>query len=190
MKTGTFEQLPGLPGTGPLPEQFSATGSGTHHEGLVVKFSPEHNSAWVGNFQSGLTSFSGIFCHPNEQEVIVISGGQGYVIDPATRTLKRTIGGAIDAVYRIKSLNLLVFGHQGIFLEAIGTEGQRWYTRRLSWDGFEDVTVDGGTIVGKGWNVIDNCWQSFSVDLLTGRSTGGGYRIPDGASREIIYEPH
>ena len=50
-----FEILTGLPGTGPWPEQFSATGLGTHSEGFVVRFVPDHGEAWIGNFLPGLT---------------------------------------------------------------------------------------------------------------------------------------
>jgi hypothetical protein len=48
-----FEILAGLPTSGDWPEQFSATGMGAHREGLVVKFYPYSQSAWVGNFQRG-----------------------------------------------------------------------------------------------------------------------------------------
>lgn len=36
-----FRTLVGLPATGPWPEQFSATGRGTHREGFVVELNPE-----------------------------------------------------------------------------------------------------------------------------------------------------
>jgi len=73
----TFEELAGLPGSGPWPEQFSATGRGTHREGFVVKFVPARGASWIGNFQPGLTSLHGVYRHPNRHHLLVVSGGQG-----------------------------------------------------------------------------------------------------------------
>lgn len=54
--------LPGLPGVGSLPLQFSATGQGMHREGLVVEFGDdEEGGRWVGNFQPGCTRLSAVF---------------------------------------------------------------------------------------------------------------------------------
>jgi len=85
--TGLFEVLPGLSGVGPYPEQFSATGKGTHREGFVVRFHPHLSESWVGNFQSVLHGFTGVLLHPDGRTVIVVSGGQAYHVDPETRKL-------------------------------------------------------------------------------------------------------
>jgi hypothetical protein len=147
--------LPGLPGTGPRPEQFSATGGGTHREGLVVRFEPETGSPWVGNF--------------------VIAGGQGYIVHPENRQSTHLFGGAVMQTYRVVQPDLLVVGHQGIAFEAIGREGRVWHTPRLSWDGFRTVRIENGRIMGEAWNPIGGLWHEFEVDVATGRSSGGSY---------------
>jgi hypothetical protein len=170
-----FEQLPGLPATGPWPVQFSATGQGTHREGFVVRISPDHGESWVGNFQPGLTGYRAVHRHPNGRHLIVISGGQGYVIDPERKTLAELVGGAIKSVHPYVAQALLVLDQQGVAFFAIGRAGRVWHTRRLSWDGFRNVEYREREITGEGWNVMDQKWQPFQVDVRTGRSSGGAY---------------
>jgi hypothetical protein len=182
----SFEVLAGLPGTGPIPEQFSATGTGTHSEGFVVKFYRNKGEPWVGNFQRGICAFNGAFLHPNRHDVLIVSGGQGYVIDPETRRLLRTIGGAIEAIYELEPLRLLVLDQQGLAFQAVGPVNHEWHTRRLSWDGFRNVKIHDSWIEGEGWDVIDEKWTSFTVDVLTGRSLGGAYKLEDGKEWERL----
>jgi hypothetical protein len=163
--------------------QFSATGLGSHREGFVVKFVPDHSAAWVGNFQPGLSGFHGVYGHPNGHHVLVVSGGQGYVVDPETKALIETIGAAITSVHLHAKHQLLLLDHQGIAFEAIGRAGKAWRSRRLSFDGFRAIEISDNEIVGEGWNAADQKWQPFTVDLRTGWSTGGAYnwRLTDEA---------
>jgi len=48
MSSGTWEVLEGLPVYGAPAVSFSATGLGTHREGLVVKFKA-YAGDWIGN---------------------------------------------------------------------------------------------------------------------------------------------
>src|SRR3954451_22507316 len=105
-----FEILAGLPTSGDWPEQFSATGMGVHREGLVVKFYPDNQSAWVGNFQRGMTDLSDVTEHPNGANAIVIASGQGYVVDIANRQLIECFGGIIDSMFRVPNQNVIIFG--------------------------------------------------------------------------------
>jgi hypothetical protein len=182
----SFEILAGLPGIGRLPEQFSATGAGTHSEGFVVKFYADKMDSWIGNFQPGICAFNGAFLHPNRHDVLIVSGGQGYVIDPEARRLLRTIGGAIEAVYESETLRLLVLDQQGLAFQALGPADQVWHTRRLSWDGFRNVRIHESWIEGEGWDVVDERWTTFRVDLFTGRSSGGAYKMEDGKEWERL----
>lgn len=133
-----FEVLPGLPPYGPLAVAFSATGQGTQREGFVVRFFPNEGESWVGNFQPGMTSLSTVEPHPDGQRVIVISGGQGYVIDLNYRNAVQYIGGQYECILRAGDLLIL---STPIDIEAVGPEGQRWKTRRISWAGLEELEV-------------------------------------------------
>ena len=179
----TFEPLPGLPGTGPVPEQFSASGKGTFREGFVVRFDPDVGEPWIGNFQPGdRRRTNRALCHPDGRHVVVVAGGQAYVVDPDSRDSEALPGSWIVEIYELDELHLLLFDHQGIRFEALGAAGIQWRTRRISWDGFRDVAISGHTLSGEAWNPMGDTWARFIVDLRTGATEGGSYPLADGRS--------
>jgi len=175
--TAGFEILPGLPGTGPLPEQYSATGRGAHREGFVVRFSPREGAPWVGNFQLGLGGCNGVFAHPNGSDLVIIAAGQGYVLDPESRTLSGHFGADISTVIEVPERNLLVFAN-GLWFEATGASGTVWQSRRVSWDGVRSVRRVGLTLEGEAYSPLDGEWHPFSLDLVSGHAEGGSYNGP------------
>src|SRR5579872_4163301 len=126
-----FKILPGLPATGPMSVPFSATGQGKHSEGFVVEFQPAGGDSWVGNFAKGLTNFSSAVLHPNRRSVVLVSGGQVYIVDPVRRTLLETFGGWTQNLFAIPKRELLVFQTPLDFF-AINPEGRVWETPRLA----------------------------------------------------------
>jgi len=173
-----FRVLNGLPATGPYPEQFSAEGRGMHREGFVVEFFPEKKPNWVGNFQPGMTEYSAVLPHFDGAALIVIAGGQAYVIDPEERRLLAFFGGAIDVALVVPPGNLLVIGCNGIWLEAWDNSGLRWRSRRISWDGMRDIRIENDKVKGKAWSPIDHVEYPFEVNLTTGAVEGGSYNGP------------
>ena len=167
-----FEVLAGLPPYGALPTQFSAGGRGTHREGFVVRFSGDGGD-WVGNFQRGVTGFDVAVPHPDGHSVIVIAGGQGYIIEPSSRQATGTFGVDITGVIRNGAEQLIASTFTD--LEAIGREGPQWRTRRLSWDGLRSLRVEDGELVGEGWTPAGDQWIAFRVDLASGIAIGGAY---------------
>src|SRR5262249_4803955 len=81
-----FEILAGLPPYGAPALAFPSSGAGRHREGLVVRFNPGNVESWVGNFQRGATTYNAVLAHPDGRQVVVIAGGEGYVIDPESRS--------------------------------------------------------------------------------------------------------
>jgi hypothetical protein len=174
-----FEVLPGLPTYGPMHEQFSKTGRGTHSEGLAVRFFPVAGESWVGNFQRGWTNFDEVIGHPNGKDVIVIGGGQGYIVKPDDRIYRGYFGGPMTVgVIPVVGLSLVVFCDV-TYLGAIGINGLAWTTRRISWDGIRILVVAEKVIRGECWSPIENVWIPFTLDLLTGDVQGGSYSIND-----------
>ena len=172
-----YEILEGLPPYGAMPEQFSFGSKGTHREGVVVRFFPDSGPTWVGNFQRGLTKFDDVMLHPNGSHVIIFAGGQGYTIDPDTRSLIKTWGGAVEIAIEFQDRRVIVLG-DGLWFEAIGETGTLWRSKRISWDGMQGITLSEGRILGEAWNP-DGFWVPFSVDLTTGEVEGGSYCGPD-----------
>jgi hypothetical protein len=175
-----FRILPGLAATGPMPEQFSATGQGKHSEGWVVEFTPTSGETWVGNFQPGFTSCCGAYGHPDGSSMVVVAGGTGYIVNIETRQLLHTFGGGIETVIPDLERRQLVFG-DGLFFEALSAAGIRWRTRRISWDGMRRISSAGSMIAGEAED-LDGTWRAFRVDLETGTASGGSYNGPDAPS--------
>ena len=173
-----FEALAGLPGTGPYPEQFTTDGRGTSREGLVVRFGGSADAAWVGNFQRGITDFSTVVLHPDGAHVLVVAGGQAYVVDPHSRVLHAVLGGSYQGLWEWPAGSLHVLDHSGVAFDALGPKGIRWSTRRISWDGFRRIEVSGNRLRGEAWTPLGDYWVPFEIDLLSGKASGGSYQEP------------
>jgi hypothetical protein len=175
-----YKILQYLPPYGPLPEQFT-NGPRMYREGFVVEFYPENGEKWVGNFQeglggisSGVGGISNVFKHPNGKHLIVIANGQAYVIGPETRELVSEFGGQIEFSLEVIELQEIVFGN-GLWFIAIGPEGLRWKSHRLSWDGMRLIRRDGYILTGESYNPMSDSWSSFSIDIKSGTTEGGSY---------------
>jgi len=168
----TYEVLPGLPPYGPRAVAFSATGQGTHQEGFVVRFNCSDGKSWAGNFQLGGSTFSTVVPHPDGRRVVVIAGGQAYIVDPADSTYREYISWCYDRV--IPTPNLLILGSP-IDFEAIGPVGMRWRTRRISFDGIYDVHLspDARTLLGEAWSPMTDELVASQVNLEDGTVKGG-----------------
>lgn len=169
----SFEILPGLPGTGRYPEQFSTHG-GTHREGFVVRVRPADGEPWVGNFQPAYTSFlSAVLPHPDADALIVVSGGIAYVVDPATRRLLDGFGGAIRGAARDDRRLAFATDTEVILLEA----GARWVSPRLAWDGIEELALVGDRLTAVGLDASDDTWRPIELDLRDRRVLQTAYEL-------------
>jgi hypothetical protein len=169
-----FSELPGLPTTGPMPVPFSATGQGTHREGYVVEFRPGTENAWVGNFQRGLSGYDKVVKHPNGKHLVVISGGQAYVIDPDSKQEINNFGGDIQYCAVSPELPGLVFGN-GLWIIIIYRNGRMRQTERISWDGMRGMEIRGRHLEGEAYDPTTDRWCAFQVDLQKARHEGGSY---------------
>src|SRR5262245_41417004 len=96
-----FEVMRGLPPYGPEALPFSATGKGSQRDGLVVRFTADDGSTWTGNFQPGIGNCEVILRHPNGRNYVVITGGQGYIINPNDPSKWDRFGGGIERAFEI-----------------------------------------------------------------------------------------
>ncbi|MGZ3739275.1 MAG: hypothetical protein ACXVB9_07875 [Bdellovibrionota bacterium] len=170
-----FEILKGLPPEGSLPLSFSRGGGVLHAEGFVVKFFPGESREWVGNFAPGISPFSTAIAHPDQRRVLVIAGGQGYVIDAEKRKLDGVLGGGICEVLPAPGIEGVIFSG-GLALEAYGASGSLWKSPRISWDGIKDLRITGPEIHGKSYAPfpLSGMWSDFRIDLATGELLEGG----------------
>jgi hypothetical protein len=93
---------------------------------------------------------------------------------------------AVVASLEVPGSSDLILSRQGLAL--VRLEGSRvvWHSRRISWDGFDDLRIEGARIVGLAFDPMMEAWVPFAVDLLTGASEGGSYPIELGDSWEQL----
>ena len=79
----SFEILPGLPASGEWAVPFPQDPRGSFREGLVVRFFDEADgTSWVGNFRQSFRGSDLVTRHPDGHHVVVVAGGEGYLVDP------------------------------------------------------------------------------------------------------------
>jgi hypothetical protein len=175
--TPKFKILPGLAPYGPLATAFPSEWGRLGREGTVVQFNTQ-SGPWVVNFRPGLEGLDTVLPHPNEHDAIVISSGDLWIVDPELRQADLLLPGIV-AILEVQVPDGWVLSRQGLALARLGREGLVWHTRRLSWDGFDELKVGGGDLTGLAWSPIDGQWHPFRVDLRTGKSSGGSFFAED-----------
>jgi len=162
-----FEILKGLPAEGAPAVAFPRESAAAYREGLVVRFGVGETS-WVGNFLGGGSGFDGVEAMPDGKHLLVIARGNGYVIDPESRSLVEEIGGYICGVVSEPNRNLLILD-EGTHLRAIGPEGTAWISERVAWGELRNVRLEGDRIVGEAY---EGEWFPFTVDVDSGAVQG------------------
>jgi hypothetical protein len=166
--------LEGLPVHGPDPHRFSATGQGLHSEGLVVEFKSGDDSTWIGNFVREEMTYDSVELHPDRVHVLVIAGGQGYIVDARARTVVETFGTAIVCSFRHATRDLVVFCHQWVDFTALGPRGWVWKSPRVSYEGMRALEMGREVLRGEALD-LDDSWVPFELDLATGTLSGGSF---------------
>lgn len=165
--------LPGLPAYGPLATPFPADWGPSGREGTVVEFKDD-DFCWVGNFRLGLGGIELADVHPNKCEGVVVAGGDLWVVDPVHRTASFVLP-AIEAAIEVHAPEEWLFSRQGLAIARFGPNGLLWHSKRLSWDGFDQLALNGDELAGLAYDPMVDAWSPFRVDIQTGRSTGGSF---------------
>lgn len=123
---------------------------------------------------------TGIFACPNPREMCAVAGGYAYILDTASPQRSTHIPlKPVAEVIALISHGLLIFvGFHAMV--AWGADGLAWQTARLSWEGIRVTGVpwEGNGVDelhGVGWNLMADKEVEFSVNLITGAHTGGGF---------------
>lgn len=170
--------LPGLFPCGPMARAIPPDWGRLGREGLVVEFVRSDGTSWTGNFKGGVGGTEGLFPYPDSQRVLVLATGDAFLVDPETGSVAEIATG-VDRLWPVHKPVGLIFSLQGLALSRVSTHGTVWRTRRLSWDGLEEVFLTEDEIGGLAWDAIDQTWMPFSVDLHTGASRGGPDSVPE-----------
>ena len=145
---------------------------------LLLDVKPASSPNFLATCALGFRDLSlptGIFACPHPDHLLAIAGGYAYLINtqspdhcvhlplrPVTQILPAPNAGVL----------LLAGFHTVLAVDALGI---RWQTARLSWEGITLTHTDADHLHGTGWNMQTDREVPFTVNLLTGAHTGGGF---------------
>ena len=144
--------------------------------GAYLRIVPGEGAAWTGFFALGFDSghvVNAVCSCPDPDSLCAVAGGYAYVVKAADPTQWfRIEQRPVMELRALLELRLLLFaGFTSI--SALGAEGLKWTTERLSWEGISITEISGQKLLGLGWDAMTDKEASFEVDLLTGKHTGG-----------------
>ena len=111
---------------------------------------------------------TGLWSTPKPEEICAISGGYAYLIDttaPDSFTML-PFRPVLQVLPALAEGLLLFVGNRSIL--AWGRDGQAWESPRLSDEGITVTSLQGGILLGKGWQMLTDKEIPFALDLLTG----------------------
>lgn len=171
-----FEILPGLPGTGPVPEYFG-NGRERYREGLVVRFRSTATESWVGNFQLGDGGDSRVLIHPDGRTVVVIAYGFIYHIDPDSRLLLHMRCTNVDGYLYSPDRRLLVL-IDWVVLWLIHADGRIIESDEVSYFVPAELCFSDRYLYGIATDYDGAELLPFAVDLGNGSVRGGALATP------------
>ncbi len=144
-------------------------------DGIILSIIPENKEKWIGVFEFGKidNGLSGVYSHPNQDYICIISNGSGYIVNSKNPEEWEEIKliPIID-VQVIEEKNIIIFA--GLTeLCAYNSNGLLWISSRISWD---SLTINGnnGTVIkGKYYDMRVEDYSEFEVDIETGNVKGG-----------------
>lgn len=120
---------------------------------------------------------TGTWSCPDPDDLLAVAGGYAYRI-PTRRPEGATLleQRPVTQVLAVPEAGLLLLAGFHDLL-ALGAEGVRWRTRRLSWEGLTLHDVNAATLElhGSGWDMFSDREIAFTLDLRSGDHRGGGY---------------
>ena len=172
-----YEILDSLPAYGPMYVPITDDNEPFYSEGFPIRFYKSDGSEWVANFKPGMTGLNKVFECKKLDSIVVISGGQGYLISPDNEKPIKTFGIAIKDTFQDEIGNLILVDDLSIEIIDIQTL-EIWTSERISWDGFRDLKLTGDILSGQSFDPTNsiNEWSDFSFNIKTKEITGGSYR--------------
>jgi hypothetical protein len=172
-----FEKLNGLPPYGPMYIPVTINDEPFYSEGFVVKFFKSNDEEWVANFQPGWTNYDKIFDFPEHNVVVVIAGGQGYIMNPDEQKPKMTFGITITDVIQHENGSLICSDDINILIMDNKT-GEFWQSDRISWDGIRNLKISNNILHGQAYDPTNAeiPWSEFTLNLETKQIIGGTFR--------------
>jgi len=168
-----YEQLKSLPPYGPMYISVTDSDGPFYSEGLVIRFFKTGGTDWVANFKPGVTDLN--LLHELELGyLLVIAGGTCYIMLPDETKPVEVFGFNYRETLYASNGRLIL--QDDIGLTIIEKNGEHWDSERISWDGFENLSMEGDIVVGLSFNAGAEEWNPFTYDINTQKLTGGSFQ--------------
>lgn len=150
---------------------------GEYAEGLLVRIVKKDGNAWIGRFAYGSSNLDKVLVYPEHNRIIVFAHGQMWIVN--TEDQKASVDKlpySFDTLLEASDGRLVTYDFTDLYI--IELNGDIWRSERISWDGFEEMTIENQTVQGLSYTPIDstNEWQSFTFNIETKERIGGAYK--------------
>jgi hypothetical protein len=145
---------------------------------LLLEVKPASGGSFLATCALGFrdpNALSGVWSCPRPDDLLAIAGGYAYLAD--TLAPERPLHLPLRPVAQVlpaPDANLLVLvGFHSV--AAIGPSGLAWESARLTWEGLTLNGIRDNQLHGVGWDMRTDRELPFTVDLATGKHTGGAF---------------
>ena len=145
---------------------------------LLLEVKPATGGAFLATCALGFRSpnaLTGVWSCPRPDDLLAVAGGYAYLADTLApeRPLHLPLRPVSQVLPSPEAGLLLIAGFHAI--AAIGPTGLIWQTARLTWEGLSLGGIRDGELHGLGWDMRTDREIPFTVDLATGKHTGGAF---------------
>ena len=162
-----FEVLSALPPYGEMYVPITPDGTSFYSEGLPVRFHRYDGTSWVGNFRPGFGSLNLVHEFRNSPNLLIVSGGQCYLIDPDTEVVVLVFGGSYEKGIQTADGRLVMHDLTGLTI--VEGNANYWHTQDIAIDGIRNLSINGAIISGSAYlgSTAGNDWNEFNYNMDT-----------------------
>ncbi len=186
-----YEILEALPTYGEMAIPITYSSDLFISEGYVVKFFRNDGTEWIANFELGCTNTSKVVSIKDSDIVVVVAGGQSYIIDPNRTKPLRVLDYYISEIIQLDSGKFIIASDTDILILNKNAELE-WESNYIGWDGIRDLKVENNILTGYAYNIFayeesnsGNDWIRFTVDLDTKEIKGGTFSALDISEKSL-----
>ncbi|HEU4791967.1 MAG TPA: hypothetical protein VFS71_19940 [Flavobacterium sp.] len=162
-----FEILKGLPAYGEMYISIPENGYSEFSEGLVIKFIKKDNTEWIGNFETGSSSFKFAAKLKSSENVLIIACGNCYIMNPEETKPKVEFGHDYKYVFEYKTKFVLVGEYSISIVESID---KIEHLDNLYYDGITNVKLEDENLIGE-LNSYDSYGEGYKSDFILNLET-------------------
>lgn len=146
---------------------ISPDGRSFFSEGLPVRFYRSDGTSWVGNFQPGFGRLDLVHLFTDSKELLVVSGGQCYLINPDTSFVILVFGAAYEKAIETEDGRLVM--QDLTSLTIVEKDASYWHSQEIAIDGIKDLALNGSIVRGSAYLGGSSYkeWKEFVYNIDT-----------------------